>query len=84
MKRTIPLLLPLVLASAAMAQGSIPPAVEDTDASGNWSLAELQAVWADLTEDGFNAIDTNIDGAVDAAELQAAWDNGLLQPVDGG
>lgn len=83
MKRTIPLLLPLVLASAAMAQ-STPPLVEDVDASGNWSLAELQAVWTDLTEDGFNAIDTNVDGAVDAAELQAAWDNGLLQPVNGG
>lgn len=85
MKRTIPLLLPLVLASAAMAQtaGSTPPAVEDADASGNWSLAELQAVWTDLTEDGFNAIDTNTDGAVDAAELQAAWDNGVLKPVEG-
>lgn len=85
MKRTIPLLLPLVLASAAMAQtaGSTPPAVEDADVSGNWSLAELQAVWTDLTEDGFTAIDTNTDGAVDAAELQAAWDNGVLKPVEG-
>jgi len=82
MKRTIPLLLPLVLASAAMAQ-SVPPAVEDADASGNWSLTELQAVWTDLTEDGFTAIDTNADGAVDAAELQAAWDNGVLKPVEG-
>ncbi len=85
MKRTIPLLLPLVLASAAMAQTTTtaPPAVEDADASGNWSLTELQAVWTDLTEDGFTAIDANTDGAVDAAELQAAWDNGLLKPVEG-
>ncbi len=81
MKRIALVLAPFALATAALAADL--PMVEDADASGSWSLAELQTVWADLTEDGFKAIDTNVDGAVDATELQTAWDNGVLKPVDG-
>jgi EF hand len=81
MKRFAIVLAPFALATAALAADL--PLVEDADASGSWSLAELQTVWADLTEDGFKAIDTNTDGAVDATELQAAWDNGVLKPVGG-
>jgi hypothetical protein len=76
MKRFAIVLAPLALASAAFAQTL--PDVPDTDSSGSWSLVELQAVWADLTEDNFNAIDTSADGAVDAIELQAALDGGLI------
>lgn len=91
MKRSILLVLPLMMGSAALAQTEAPaaptaaplPMVEDADASGTWSLTELQAVWTDLTEDGFTAIDTNADGSVDPAELQTAWENGLLKPVEG-
>jgi hypothetical protein len=81
MKRAAFALVPLMLAGAALAADL--PMVEDADASGNWSMAELQAVWADLTEDGFTAIDANADGVVDQAELQAAWDAGVLKPVEG-
>ncbi|MEZ5798270.1 MAG: EF-hand domain-containing protein [Paracoccaceae bacterium] len=81
MKRFAMVLAPLAMAGAAYAADL--PMVEDADASGNWSLAELQTVWADLTEDGYTAIDANADGAVDAAELQTAWDNGVLKPVEG-
>lgn len=81
MKRFAMILAPVALATAATAADM--PAVEDADASGNWSMAELQTVWTDLTEDGFKAIDTNADGAVDAAELKTAWDNGVLKPVEG-
>ncbi len=98
MKRSILLVLPLMMGSAALAQTEAPateapatteapaapvPMVEDADASGTWSVTELQAVWTDLTEDGFTAIDTNADGSVDPAELQTAWENGLLKPVEG-
>jgi hypothetical protein len=76
MKRFAIVLAPLALASAAMAQTL--PDVPDTDGNGTWSLVELQAVWTDLTEDGFAAIDTSADGSVDAAELQAALDNGVI------
>lgn len=77
MKRFAILLAPLVLASAAFAQTL--PDVPDTDSNGSWSLVELQAVWTDLTEDGFKAIDTSADGAVDATELQVALDNGVIK-----
>ncbi|MBL9048980.1 MAG: EF-hand domain-containing protein [Tabrizicola sp.] len=77
MKRFAIALAPLALASAAFAQTL--PDVPDTDSSGNWSLVELQAVWTDLTEDAFKGIDANTDGAVDATELQAALDNGVIK-----
>jgi hypothetical protein len=76
MKRFALILAPFALASAALAQTL--PDVPDTDGSGAWSLVELQAVWTDLTEDAFKAMDTTTDGAVDAAELQAALDSGAI------
>ena len=76
MKRFAIVLAPLALASAAFAQTL--PDVPDTDSSGSWSVVELQAVWTDLTEDTFKAIDTSADGAVDAIELQAALDSGVI------
>lgn len=78
MKRFAILIAPLALASAAFAQATLPE-VADADGNGTWSLVELQAVWTDLTEDGFKGIDTNADGAVDQAELQTALDNGVIQ-----
>ena len=63
-------LAPVLLAFPAFAADL--PMVEDADASGAYSLAELQTVWKDLTEDNFMAIDTNADGSVDATELQTA------------
>ena len=76
MKRFALALAPLALASAAFAQTL--PEVPDTDSSGSWSLVELQAVWTDLTEETFKAIDTSVDGAVDATELQSALDGGVI------
>jgi hypothetical protein len=51
----------------------------DADGSGTLSLAELQSAYATLTEEGFTAIDTNADGAVDEAELTAAVAAGTLK-----
>jgi hypothetical protein len=82
MNRIAIALVPVVFASAAFAQTL--PEVPDTDGNGTWSLAELQAVWTDLTEDGFAAIDTSADGSVDATELQTAFDNGVIMaPASG-
>jgi EF hand len=78
MKRFAILLAPLAFASAAMAQTALPE-VADTDGNGTWSLVELQAVWKDMTEDTFKAIDTTADGEVDKAELQAALDGGVIK-----
>ncbi|MBP9047993.1 MAG: EF-hand domain-containing protein [Tabrizicola sp.] len=78
MKRIALVLAPFALASAALAQATLPE-VADTDGNGSWSQVELQAVWTDLTEDTFKAIDTTADGAVDATELQAALDGGVIK-----
>ena len=77
MNRIAILLAPLALATAAAAQATLPD-VPDSDGNGTWSLVELQAVWTDMTDEGFIAIDTNVDGAVDTAELQAALDNAVI------
>ncbi len=83
MKRFALALVPLALATAAMAQTALPE-VADTDGNGTWSLVELQAVWTDMTDEGFTAVDTNADGAVDTAELQAALDNAVITvPLSG-
>jgi len=50
----------------------------DADADGALTLAELQAGYPTLTEDGFIALDTNADGTVDEAELTAATGTGTL------
>lgn len=78
MKRIALVLAPFAFATAALAQATLPD-VPDTDANGSWSLVELQAVWTDLTEDNFKAIDTTADGNVDATELQAAVDGGVIK-----
>lgn len=77
MTRLVLFLAPLAFATAAAAQATLPD-VPDTDGSGSWSLVELQAVWTDLTEETFTAVDTSADGAVDATELQAALDGGVI------
>ena len=83
MKRFALILAPLAFATAAMAQTALPE-VADTDGNGTWSLVELQAVWTEMTEEGFAAVDTNADAAVDTAELQVALDNAVLTvPVTG-
>ena len=61
MKRIAILLASMALAPAAFAQATLPD-VPDTDGSGSWSLVELQAVWTDLTEETFKAVDTTADG----------------------
>ena len=78
MKRIAILLASMAMAPAAFAQATLPD-VPDTDGNGSWSLVELQAVWTDLTEDNFKAIDTSADGNVDATELQAALDGGVIK-----
>jgi hypothetical protein len=77
MKRIAILLASMAMAPAAFAQATLPD-VPDTDGNGSWSLVELQAVWTDLTEETFKAVDTTADGNVDATELQAALDGGVI------
>ncbi len=66
--------LTLAATTAAFAQTM----VEDTDADGVYSMEELMVVYPAITEDIFNTIDTNADGSVDAEELAAAQNAGVL------
>ncbi|HEY0918780.1 hypothetical protein [Devosia sp.] len=71
MKKLLVSLVAIGFASAAMAQVVTDFAAVDADASGDVSLTEAQAVWAELTEEAFKAADTNADGKVDQAEYEA-------------
>jgi hypothetical protein len=52
--------------------------VEDSDGDGVYSMEELMVVYPALTEDVFGEIDAYEDGAVDAEELAAAQEAGVL------
>lgn len=64
-------------ATAVSAQSAM-----DTDGDGLLSYNELLAAHPEMTEESFVSIDTNADGAVDADELQAGVEAGLL-PAEG-
>jgi len=50
----------------------------DTDQDGLYSLTEMLTEYADLTQEDYDALDTNKDAAVDADELAAAIESGVL------
>ncbi len=54
----------------------------DTDQDGLYSLTEMRTEYADLSEAGYAALDTNQDGAVDAEELAAAIADGRLASME--
>ncbi|UZD92454.1 EF-hand domain-containing protein [Cognatishimia activa] len=62
------------LASTAIADVLI----EDTDGNGSFSLAEMQAVYSELSEEQFVALDTDESGELSEDELKAAMDAELL------
>ncbi|WP_300030999.1 hypothetical protein [uncultured Roseobacter sp.] len=55
-------------------------AATEADANGDGVLTidEVQAVMPEITADAFNTMDLNADGALDAAEIQAAQEAGLM------
>jgi hypothetical protein len=69
--------------AGALAFGTAALAHEmDADQDGLYSLAELRTEYPNLTKAEYAALDTNADEAVDAKELQAAWADGRLKPMD--
>jgi len=50
----------------------------DANEDGVLSLAEVQAVFPDMTEDQFITIDINGDGMLEDAEVKAAQEAGLM------
>ena len=64
------------LATSAFAQSGI----ADIDANGDGllTLDEIQAIYPEIGADQFSQIDSNGDGAIDAVEMSAAQEAGLL------
>lgn len=71
----------LIAATPALAQAPLNFADIDTDASGELSFAELQAVWPDLTPDAFNAADLDLNGSLTAEELAGLQPSTLPAPA---
>lgn len=75
-----------LFAAPAFAQAPLNFADVDTDASGELSFAELQAVWPDLTQDEFSAADLDMNGSLSADEISGLQPSTLPAPapMDGG
>ncbi|PIE06806.1 MAG: hypothetical protein CSA74_10075 [Rhodobacterales bacterium] len=73
-----PVALSLLLAAPAFAEAANP----DADGDGVVSMEEFVAAWPDLKEDSFALVDTNKDGTLDAEEITAATEAGLLPALD--
>lgn len=52
--------------------------ITDADGNGSYSFEEMQAAFADLTQEVFDEADVNDDGQLDADELAAAQESGLI------
>jgi len=75
--KTLAVLATTALCLPAFAMGQT--AVEaDANADGVLSLAEVQAVYPDMTGEQFTSADLNADGALDEAEITAAQEAGLM------
>jgi len=68
----------LTVLSLAAGAAHAQTVVTDTDGNGTWSIEEMTAAYPDMTADLFQQIDVNGDGQIDADELQAAREQGLL------
>lgn len=65
----------LCMPAFAMGQSAVDA---DSNADGVLTLAEVQAVYPDMTEDTFTSADLNGDGVLEDAEVTAAQEAGLL------
>jgi hypothetical protein len=74
---TTPLMAAAMIAIPAFAMAQT---MADIDANGDGVLTidEVQVVFADVSTDGFSAMDLNADGALDADEVLSAQEAGLL------
>lgn len=81
-KMTVAAIAALCVPAYAMGQGA---AELDANGDGILSVAEVQAVYPDVTTEQFSAMDLNADGALDDSEVQAAQEAGMMPatPSDG-
>ncbi|MEL7343673.1 MAG: hypothetical protein AAFN59_02300 [Pseudomonadota bacterium] len=72
-----------IMASALVGTLAFAATMEDMDADtdGLVTYDEITAIYPDVTQDAFALADTNADGMIDAEELAAAQDAGVLPPA---
>ena len=75
----LPAAMALMVASTVLAQD----AAIDVNGDGTYSYPELQAAMPDITEDEFTVLDVSGDGLLDAEEIAAGTEAGLLPAMDG-
>lgn len=68
-----------LLGTTAFAQS----AAVDTNGDGMYSLPEVQAAMPDMSQDDFVLLDANGDGLLDADEIAAGTEAGILPAMDG-
>ncbi|KQB98240.1 hypothetical protein AL073_05005 [Loktanella sp. 1ANDIMAR09] len=78
MTRTLKLIAPIAVLTALAVPGFAQSADIDINGDGMYSYPEVQAVMPEMSEDDFSALDTSGDGLLDADEIAAATDAGLL------
>jgi len=76
------LLIATVSIGAAGLAGGAMAHEMDTDQDGLYSLTEMRTEYQDLSEADYYALDTNLDEAVDVAELAAAIAEGRLAAME--
>ena len=77
MKKIVLTMCAISVLSAVQASAAI--MIEDTDGNGTYSYEEMVAAVPDLTVDQFVVIDEDESGEVDAEELAAATEEGLIK-----
>jgi len=75
--KTLALIATTTLCVPAFAMGQSATQV-DANEDGVLTLAEVQAVFPDMSEDQFAAADLNGDGMLEDAEVKAAQEAGLM------
>lgn len=75
--KTLALIATTALCFPAFAMGQSATSA-DANEDGVLSLAEVQAVYPDMTEDQFMSVDLNGDGMLEDAEVKAAQEAGLM------
>lgn len=75
-------ILTLATAGLLVVSGTAYAHEMDTDQDGLYSLTEMLTEYADLTQEDYDALDTNADGAIDVEELAAAIESGALPSME--
>ena len=78
MTRKLTLIAPLAVLTALAMPALAQDAAIDINGDGMYSFPEVQAVMPEMTEEDFTALDVSGDGLLDADEILAATEAGLL------